>query len=211
MSACGRCGKSVYAAEETKAIGKSWHTQNCFSCKECGAALDSKTLQDNGTDIFCVSCYGKLLGPKGFRGGAGAFQGEAKTDAPTHGLDDDLKLKKEARFDAKLMQDAVDFINSLVPGGADGSNGAAGFAESLSSGVTLCNLVNALKADTIKVNPAPKMAFHKQEQIGNFLSALPQFGLRASDIFVTVDLFEQKNIPLVIDTILRLKVTSGKV
>lgn len=62
---CGSCGKSVYAAEEVKAINLSWH-QECFKCATCKKSLDSTTLADKDGQIYCRSCYGKNFGPKGF-------------------------------------------------------------------------------------------------------------------------------------------------
>eukprot|EP00808_Paulinella_micropora_P017295 g37924.t1 len=64
-SKCPRCTKSVYAAEEKLACGKSWHDR-CFRCKECGTGLDNQTLRDNNGEIYCDTCHSKLFGPKGF-------------------------------------------------------------------------------------------------------------------------------------------------
>jgi len=71
---CPRCNDRVYAAEETLAIGQSWH-QKCFSCKTCHRKLDSGNLCDNEGEIYCKACYGRSFGPKGygFGGGAGSL------------------------------------------------------------------------------------------------------------------------------------------
>jgi len=61
---CARCGKSVYLAEQVKAIGKLWH-KACLRCSECGTTLDSGRLSERDGSPFCNRCYGKLHGPQG--------------------------------------------------------------------------------------------------------------------------------------------------
>ncbi|XP_064600601.1 cysteine and glycine-rich protein 2-like [Liolophura sinensis] len=70
---CGRCGKSVYFAEEAIACGKKWH-KSCLLCKNCNKRLDSTTCTDHDGEIYCKSCHGKLFGPKGY-GFAGGSSG----------------------------------------------------------------------------------------------------------------------------------------
>ena len=74
--ACGKCGKTVYFAEQVrnrqlscnadancgsqvKAIGKTWH-KNCLRCTECNKLLDSTRLTENEGNPFCNHCYGKV-------------------------------------------------------------------------------------------------------------------------------------------------------
>ncbi|GLB44111.1 putative protein with zinc-binding domain present in Lin-11, Isl-1, Mec-3 [Lyophyllum shimeji] len=61
---CPRCGKSVYFAEQVKAVGKTYH-KNCLRCSECNTLLDSSRLRDHDGEPLCVRCYGKLHGPQG--------------------------------------------------------------------------------------------------------------------------------------------------
>ncbi|KAG7087494.1 hypothetical protein E1B28_013455 [Marasmius oreades] len=61
---CPKCGKSVYFAEQVKAIGKTWH-KNCLRCTECNTLLDSSRLRDHDGTPFCSRCYNKLHGPAG--------------------------------------------------------------------------------------------------------------------------------------------------
>ncbi|KAG6908473.1 hypothetical protein DXG01_004476 [Tephrocybe rancida] len=55
---CPRCGKSVYFAEQVKAVGKTFH-KNCLRCTECNTSLDSSRLRDHDGEPLCVRCYGK--------------------------------------------------------------------------------------------------------------------------------------------------------
>jgi len=68
---CPRCNDRVYHAEETLAIGQSWHAK-CFNCKSCHRKLDSGNLCDKDGEIYCKACYGRAFGPKGYGFGGGA-------------------------------------------------------------------------------------------------------------------------------------------
>merc|ERR1719161_1611970 len=61
---CPACGKSVYAAEEVKALGSSWHSM-CFCCKACGKSLRGGQYKEHAGQPYCDADYGKLFGPKG--------------------------------------------------------------------------------------------------------------------------------------------------
>ncbi|KAF8200350.1 cysteine and glycine-rich protein [Pholiota molesta] len=61
---CERCGKSVYFAEQVKAVNKTFH-KACLRCTECGTSLDSRNLRDHEGVLFCGRCYGKNYGPQG--------------------------------------------------------------------------------------------------------------------------------------------------
>ncbi|KAF5326640.1 hypothetical protein D9611_000875 [Ephemerocybe angulata] len=61
---CPRCKKSVYFAEQVKAVGKTWH-KLCMRCTECNTSLDSTKLRDHDEQPYCVRCYNKVHGPQG--------------------------------------------------------------------------------------------------------------------------------------------------
>ena len=61
---CPVCQKSVYAAEERKAVGKSFH-KVCFVCHACRKMLDSTNMATHGDDIYCSACYRDRAAPRG--------------------------------------------------------------------------------------------------------------------------------------------------
>lgn len=86
-STCPSCDKSVFAAEEKIAGGHKWH-KACFKCSECNKRLDSTLCAENKGTLYCKTCYGRKLGPKGYGFGGGA--GCLNTDSGMQ-MEDDLK------------------------------------------------------------------------------------------------------------------------
>ena len=68
---CPKCGKSVYAAEEMVAGGYKFH-KFCFKCSMCNKLLDSMTVAEHGSELYCKICHGRKYGPKGVGYGQGA-------------------------------------------------------------------------------------------------------------------------------------------
>ncbi|OQV15836.1 putative Muscle LIM protein Mlp84B [Hypsibius exemplaris] len=68
---CGKCGKSVYTAEERVAGGAKWH-KFCFKCDLCNKMLDSVNVAEHDGHLYCKVCYGRKHGPKGYGFGMGA-------------------------------------------------------------------------------------------------------------------------------------------
>lgn len=56
---CPRCNKSVYFAEQIKAVGKTYH-KTCLRCASCGTSLDSHKLRDHDGEPYCVRCHQKV-------------------------------------------------------------------------------------------------------------------------------------------------------
>ncbi|KAK7098123.1 cysteine and glycine-rich protein 1-like isoform X2 [Littorina saxatilis] len=70
---CPRCDKTVYFAEERRALGRKYHIA-CLKCVDCSKSLDSTNSNDHDREIYCNACYRKQFGPQGYgfaAGGAG--------------------------------------------------------------------------------------------------------------------------------------------
>ena len=68
----------------------------------------------------------------------------------------------------------------------------------LRSGVALCELINAIApAEMLKPSPSDK-PFKQMENIAAYAGAARRFGVREPDMFVTVDLYDDKNFPAVV-------------
>lgn len=119
---------------------------------------------------------------------------------PLYGLDAELYLKKQAKLDPQQEKVAKEWIEA-----ATGEKfPSASFAESLKDGALLCKLMNTLNPGSIKSVNQSKMPFKQMENINSFLAAAEKYGVVKSQSFQTVDLYEQKNIPQVIQCIFYL-------
>ena len=65
----------------------------------------------------------------------------------------------------------------------------------------LHSLANRIQPGTVRKVNTGKMPFVQMENINSFLVACKQFGVPDSDLFMTVDLFESKNMGQVVQTI----------
>ena len=79
------------------------------------------------------------------------------------------------------------------------------FADSLKDGTILCAAANNIRPGICKGIKKSKMPFIKMENIGKFISAVSTLGVRSNDSFMTIDLYEQKNMVQVVNCILALK------
>eukprot|EP01129_Flabellula_baltica_P016318 TRINITY_DN8634_c0_g1_i1.p1 TRINITY_DN8634_c0_g1~~TRINITY_DN8634_c0_g1_i1.p1 ORF type:complete len:151 (-),score=26.21 TRINITY_DN8634_c0_g1_i1:29-481(-) len=109
-----------------------------------------------------------------------------------YGLTAELARKREASYNHELeasIRGWMESINGPIQGG---------FHEGLQSGVYLCELMNRLRPGSINKINRNNMAFMKMENIGNFLGVCQGLGLRSTDLFQTVDLYEAQNMSAVL-------------
>jgi hypothetical protein len=77
----------------------------------------------------------------------------------------------------------------------------ASFGDSLKDGVILCTLLNSIKPGLIPKIQTSHMPFKQMENITAFLKGCRVVGVAEFDLFETVDLFELKNVDLVVKCI----------
>ncbi|MBN3305784.1 CNN1 protein, partial [Amia calva] len=76
--------------------------------------------------------------------------------------------------------------------------------DGLKDGVILCELINKLQPGSIrKINDSPQN-WHQLENIGNFIKAITDYGVKPHDIFEANDLFENYNYTQVQTTLIAL-------
>lgn len=116
-----------------------------------------------------------------------------------YGMTAEVKAKLDSKYSLDLAREAMDWIESLVPGsGVGGISEADSIQEKLKDGVILCNLINYLQPGSVKKINTSKMAFKQMENIGNYLDATYLYGVNKNDSFQTVDLYEGQNMASVI-------------
>jgi len=126
---------------------------------------------------------------------------------PSYGLDADIAQKQAGKLDPKLEAEAKQYISEWT------GTPVNDLAQDLHTGVLLCNFINkigtaythAYGGPPVRQISSMNMPFKHMENIGNFLVGCEKLGLRKVDCFMTVDLYEAKNLVAVVDTVLALK------
>lgn len=113
-----------------------------------------------------------------------------------YGFSAEAQEKVQAKYDPEQEAQARDWMQAVVGEPFP----AEKFQDALKDGTYLIKLINKLSGKTLKTNQS-KMAFKMMENIGTFLSGCEDYGLKKTDLFQTVDLYEAQNIPQVIATI----------
>lgn len=123
-------------------------------------------------------------GPDSARSAAGFV----KEDLPIYGLDAELKARSVAKFDANIESEAAQWVEAIT-----GTKVVSDVWRALRTGQVLCQLVNAIKPDTIaRINTAGS-PFKERENISNFLRACRALGVQEYALFSTDDLFDGNN------------------
>ncbi|XP_030839030.1 transgelin-3-like isoform X2 [Strongylocentrotus purpuratus] len=129
--------------------------------------------------------------------------------APPSGINKDIEDKKAAKYPTDIEIEARKWVEEVLREPLqDQEVGSHHFAESLKSGVVLCKLINTLsehcQMPKIKKINETKMAFKQMENISNFLTFAGDFGVPKESLFQTVDLYEERDVGMVVMCLLRL-------
>ncbi|KAL6073520.1 Transgelin-3 [Balamuthia mandrillaris] len=116
-------------------------------------------------------------------------------------LENDIAVANEFKYSVELERIACDWMGKVL----DKDLATPSFIECIKSGVVLCELLNKIKPGTVtaKIHDS-RIAYRQMENIGNYLKGCEALGMRQTDLFNTVDLFEEKNLHLVIKNIVVL-------
>ena len=58
---CPACKTSVYPAESVMAVDRTPFHKVCLKCKSCGKILNTASLNEHNTQLFCKGCYEGLF------------------------------------------------------------------------------------------------------------------------------------------------------
>ncbi|KAI0208336.1 Calponin-3 [Lamellibrachia satsuma] len=125
----------------------------------------------------------------------------------SYGLTAEVRGKLAAKYDIEKEQEARLWIEAVVGEPVDSSVpesealGMDRFHAALKDGILLCKLADAITGPgKVKFNRM-KVPFKQMENINNFLVACENYGVAKTDLFQTVDLFENQNLWQVVCTI----------
>jgi len=121
---------------------------------------------------------------------------------PAYGLTAEANNRIAMKRDVSVEASVCKWIASKT----GTSQGSQSFGEYLHTGVVLCKLANAINAGTIPKIAESSMAFKQMENISAFVVACrDRFGVPVMDLFMTVDLFEEKNLTQVLQCLATLQ------
>ncbi|XP_015280438.1 PREDICTED: transgelin-2 [Gekko japonicus] len=127
---------------------------------------------------------------------------------PAYGLSREGQQKIDRQYDPELEQILIQWIVAQCgPEVGQPQPGKDEFQKWLKDGTVLCKLINSLYAKgqgPVAKIQSSTMAFKQMEQISQFLQAAERYGILATDIFQTVDLWEGKNMACVQRTLMNL-------
>jgi len=134
---------------------------------------------------------------------------------PAFGLSRECALKAQAKFDLGKAQQALEWIERLTEKQIEynGSqlNDSEEFGAILKNGHLLCETINRLRPGTIKKINTLKAPFKERENIELYLKGCESYGLKTTDLFQVNDLYEAKNLYIVVDNLFALGGMAQKV
>ncbi|GLE05473.1 hypothetical protein PINS_up014496 [Pythium insidiosum] len=111
-----------------------------------------------------------------------------------YGLDAELAQRAAEKYDYEMEDEARQWIEAIT-----GREIGASFGEGLRDGVILCELANKIHPGVIRrIETKSKMPFKLMENVSAFLKACRTIGVNEYELFETVDLFELKDLGLVV-------------
>jgi len=124
---------------------------------------------------------------------------------PSYGLSRECQMKSQAKFDSQRAREACDWIEGITGLNLDFGDSSEGmrdqldFGNALKDGQAICHLINKLAPGSISKVNTMKAPFKQRENIELFLKSAEKYGLKSQDLFQVNDLFENKNLYMVVD------------
>ena len=108
-------------------------------------------------------------------------------------MDAELAQRAAAKYDYDAEEEAQEWIEQIIH-----ERFPTNFADSLKDGQILCRLINCIKPNTIPRISNSNMPFKQMENVSKFLRACRTLGVAEFNLFETVDLYEQKDLGVVV-------------
>lgn len=134
---------------------------------------------------------------------------------PSYGLSRECQMKSQAKFSLDRAQQAMQWVTEVtqrdmeIP--AEKITDQLEFAQNLKDGSVLCELINALLPGAVKKINKMNAPFKQRENIELYLKGCESYGLKPQDLFQVNDLYENKNLYMVVDNLFNLGGMAQKV
>lgn len=129
---------------------------------------------------------------------------------PSYGLSRECQMKSQAKFDSARAKQVCDWLEAVtgtdleLPASEEGIRDQIDFGQALKDGISLCHVLNTLQPGTVKKINTMKAPFKQRENIELFLKGCELYGLKSQDLFQVNDLYECKNLYMVVDCLYAL-------
>merc|ERR1712233_137342 len=123
---------------------------------------------------------------------------------PSYGLSRECAMKSQAKFSPERAKACMTWIEEVTGSKLGDIKDQIDFAEHLKDGSVLCSLINCLQPGSVKKINTLKAPFKQRENIEMYLKACATYGLKEQDLFQVNDLYENKNLYMVVDNLFSL-------
>jgi len=122
-------------------------------------------------------------------------------------LDQDLKRKIEYKYSDENAMKVRRWLEEVTGIPIEDDN----LQEMLKDGTILCYAINNVKPGSVPKVHTQKSAFKMRENIANYVQGCRNLGMAETDLFMTHDLYEGRNMASVIDNVMSLSGIARKV
>jgi len=127
---------------------------------------------------------------------------------PSYGLSRECHMKSQAKFAVERARECMSWVEEVIgeklsPEAAEIKDQIE-FQTILKDGNVLCRLINAIEPGSVKKINTMNAPFKQRENIEMYLKACVAYGLKEQDLFQVNDLYENKNLYMIVDNLYNL-------
>jgi len=114
-------------------------------------------------------------------------------------------MKSQAKFSVERARECMEWVEEVLgrkmePEACEIKDQIE-FSNILKDGAVLCQLINAIEPGSVKKINTMNAPFKQRENIEMYLKACIAYGLKEQDLFQVNDLYENKNLYMIVDNI----------
>lgn len=154
--------------------------------KVAGDSPSGKAVRNSPSGVISVGSSSSLG-----EAASAAHSSPVRSKAPSvASLTADIATKEEFKYNPEVEAAAIRWIEQML----DISSGGQSFFTFLKSGVVLCKLANKIQPQIVPSVYEGSLAYRQIENIGSYITACQQWGLRDEELFETADLYAERNL-----------------
>merc|ERR1712200_241551 len=138
----------------------------------------------------------------------GRERGTMAFHGPSYGLSRELHMKSQSKFSVERAREVMSWVEDVLAKKLDPPaveiKDQYEFAGILKNGSVLCELINAIEPGSVKKINTMNAPFKQRENIEMYLKACTNYGLKEQDLFQVNDLYENKNLYMIVDNLYNL-------